>query len=794
MRWTLLPVAALVLFLPSLAVAQPDLAALQQSYRSVLDQQRRASQLVAQLDQDLQQAVGTITARASLDQRRKLVSLDTRDRELFALDLAINTGLQQVYTGANALGTPEAGELLVQAALTHWTVLVRRAAMQSFHTEVEGLVDDPDCAGDVIGDELLQRYFDALFDKTAAGPGRAITALTAIARQTACIGTQQSALLASNLVTSYDALMRFLRLNGLYDVGPFVAQAAAQPLLLFFDVEKHRGPRSPLTRWFIENRLTLLNAIAAGRHAPLWHGLWLYDRRSGHMLGYRPTATPRDENDVDLARFYGSLANRQNLGDFSCGLSEMVERGADALGYFCAGSLCKAQQTATAGERGRPADGQPGGRGRSPLSEEFGTTMCRRPGAGGGAGDGGAGRGGSICGQGLALGGSTRAASTVRCLSQQVVRPGTEGFRCLAEATGLCSNPVDRLTKDLQDSLFAGVKPGSKCEIGQGKGPVTDDELPPLPQPKKPDLEDLRGRQIAAEDALIKAMKDVSDLKRDLKDEQAKDKASRDADKVKQLKDSIKKAQEEQKEADRKAVAAKAAADAAAAKAKKEEEAAKKKKAEEEKKKKAEEEKKKNEAKKKPGGKGTPACPPGTPDCGDNSCTAMADQMGRAMACAARALNPAERDPMRTSSGGCNPTVCDPVDPTGSGPATARCLATMAPETAVVTDRQCWAVDCARQHAATTQGCCGRTVAPGREAGVGSPGAAMCASILCSEDSVPTAGPFGCECRQRGGTPTGGFTPRPPGSFDLSRPSAFLDTNTRSRGETGLRPGGPPEP
>ena len=618
--------------------------------------------------------------------------------------------------------------------------------------------------------------------------------MTAIARQTACIGTQQSALLASNLVTSYDALMRFLRLNGLYDVGPFVAQAAAQPLLLFFDVEKHRGPRSPLTRWFIENRLTLLNAIAAGRHAPLWHGLWLYDRRSGHMLGYRPTATPRDENDVDLARFYGSLANRQNLGDFSCGLSEMVERGADALGYFCAGSLCKAQQTATAGERGRPADGQPGGRGRSPLSEEFGTTMCRRPGAGGGAGDGGAGRGGSICGQGLALGGSTRAASTVRCLSQQVVRPGTEGFRCLAEATGLCSNPVDRLTKDLQDSLFAGVKPGSKCEIGQGKGPVTDDELPPLPQPKKPDLEDLRGRQIAAEDALIKAMKDVSDLKRDLKDEQAKDKASRDADKVKQLKDSIKKAQEEQKEADRKAVAAKAAADAAAAKAKKEEEAAKKKKAEEEKKKKAEEEKKKNEAKKKPGGKGTPACPPGTPDCGDNSCTAMADQMGRAMACAARALNPAERDPMRTSSGGCNPTVSDPVDPTGSGPATARCLATMAPETAVVTDRQCWAVDCARQHAATTQGCCGRTVAPGREAGVGSPGAAMCASILCSEDSVPTAGPFGCECRQRGGTPTGGFTPRPPGSFDLSRPSAFLDTNTRSRGETGLRPGGPPEP
>jgi hypothetical protein len=773
MRWTLLPFAALVLFVPSLAVAQPDLATLQQSYGTVLDQQRRASQLVVQLDQDLQQAVGTITARARGDQLRKLVSLSTRDQELFALDLAINTGLQQVYTGANALGTPEAGELLVQAALTHWTVLVRRAAMQSFHTEVEGLVDDPDCAGDVIGDELLQRYFDALFDKTAAGPARAITALTAIARQTACLGTQQSALLASNLVTSYDALMRFLRLNGLYDVGPFVAQAAAQPLLLFFDVEKHRGSRSPLTRWFIENRLTLLNAIAAGRHAALWHGLWLYDPRSGRLLGYRPTATPRDENDVDLARFYGSLASRQNLGDFSCSLSEMVERGADALGYFCAGSLCKTQQAGAAGERGRLAGGQPGG-GRSPLSEEFETTMCRRPGAGGGAGDGGTGRGGSICGQGLALGGSTLAASTVRCLSQQVVQPGTQGFRCLAEATGLCSNPVDRLAKDLQDSLFAGVKPGSKCEIGKGKSHI--DELPPLPQPDAVAEADKSIK--AAERKAEKLDKDMEKLEKDIKTlnkEIAKAIAKRAADSA--LLDEKEAAKKQAEEAKKQAEADK----------KKAEEA--KKNAEDEKK------EKKREAKKNPGGKGTPACPPGTPDCGDNSCTAMADQMGRAMACAARTLNPGERDPLRTSVGGCNPTVCDPVDPTGPGPATARCLATMAPDTTVATDRQCWAVDCARQRTPTTQGCCGRTAGPaGRETGIGAPGASMCASTRCSDDSVPTAGPFGCECRERGGTPTGGFTPRPPGSFDLSRPSAFLDTNKRSRGETGLRPDGRPEP
>jgi hypothetical protein len=47
MRWTLFPFAILVLFVPSLAAAQPDLATLQQSYRTVLDQERQASQLGA---------------------------------------------------------------------------------------------------------------------------------------------------------------------------------------------------------------------------------------------------------------------------------------------------------------------------------------------------------------------------------------------------------------------------------------------------------------------------------------------------------------------------------------------------------------------------------------------------------------------------------------------------------------------------------------------------------------------------------------------------------------------------
>ena len=54
-------------------------------------------------------------------------------------------------------------------------------------------------------------------------------------------------------------------------------------------------------------------------------------------MGYRPTTRPQDENDVDLAGFYGSIATRHNLGDYSCSFNEMIERGHSTAGYFCAG-------------------------------------------------------------------------------------------------------------------------------------------------------------------------------------------------------------------------------------------------------------------------------------------------------------------------------------------------------------------------------------------------------------------------------------------------------------------------
>src|SRR5262249_32632961 len=145
--------------------------------------------------------------------------------------------------------------------------------MQSFHTRVGGLEDDPDCAGDIVGDQLLEHYFDSLFDRDSANRAPAIKALIDLARQSACLGEQQSSLLSSLLVHSYAELESFLRLNGLDRALPYVSQATAQPLLFFYDVEKYRGSSFPLARWFEDHREALLEGTKSRRNPIFWHGL-----------------------------------------------------------------------------------------------------------------------------------------------------------------------------------------------------------------------------------------------------------------------------------------------------------------------------------------------------------------------------------------------------------------------------------------------------------------------------------------------------------------------------------------
>jgi hypothetical protein len=383
-----------------------------------------------------------------------------REQELFELDREINRRFQRLYSSAVQ---SEGQQTLVQLALLHWTTLLRRRGMVGLHTAVEGLVHDPECAGDLIGDGLLQRYFDALLDhESSQGQQEAVQALVLIARQTACLGAQQSALLASDLYWSYRELRSFLRTHGLERLIPALAQAASSPLLLFYDVEKWRGTDGPLARWFAEQQEALAQGIVTERHPAFWHGLWLYDRRSGHLLGYRVTAAPIDENDVDLEALFASIVDPINLGRGDCSFAEMIQRGTSILGYVCAGQACaeqasQSQPAGTAGTTLITLDTRLGlGRGGvldSPALEILCNAASPREGGGGG------------CGQADLGGGWSREADMVRCVSQRALQPGEAQMRCVAEATGRCANPLDSATKMITDALMGGVKVGTFCQL-----------------------------------------------------------------------------------------------------------------------------------------------------------------------------------------------------------------------------------------------------------------------------------------------------------------------------------------
>jgi hypothetical protein len=339
---------------------------LDELYVGVAEAQSKGAELTLELDRK------KIAAPRLAPERRRgrKGGWEKLEAELMRSDESLGRELQRLYKAAAEIEPPAADRMLVRAALLHWTLLLRQRAMEGFHTAVAGLDDDPECAGDLIGDDLMLRYFDALFRdpkdlqqelqaERATTQYEAVTALVEIARQSACLGAQQSALLASHLYHSFVALVGFLRLNRLERIVPYVVQAAAQPMLLFYDVEKYRGPYSPLARWFAEYQATLAAGVDTRRIPAAWHGLWLYDWRSGHLLGYRITDDPRDENDVDGQLFFESIARRENLGRFDCSFSEMVERGPGRGGYFCAGSSCGDDERPPTGREHRGAEGRP---------------------------------------------------------------------------------------------------------------------------------------------------------------------------------------------------------------------------------------------------------------------------------------------------------------------------------------------------------------------------------------------------------------------------------------------------
>jgi hypothetical protein len=215
-----------------------------------------------------------------------------------------------------------------------------------------------------------------------------------------------------------------------------------------------------------------ISGAETGRAPQTWQRLWLYDRRSGYLFGYR-TGKDTDENSVDLAAFFASLVSPNSIGRGDCAFTDMVERGLRGNRYACMGAICAEQGepgSATIHSTHRDVIGFATSRDVSKLPSGAAATCGESPGTcGGGDGCGGGG--------GVGMPGRNWAAQAVACVSEQVVTPYEESFRCFSEATGRCSDPVGKATKRLTEALYSGIRFGNRCglvQTGGGGGFDTD--------------------------------------------------------------------------------------------------------------------------------------------------------------------------------------------------------------------------------------------------------------------------------------------------------------------------------
>jgi uncharacterized membrane protein YphA (DoxX/SURF4 family) len=708
-----------------------------------LNLEQSAVEILVGLEQTL--ARDETDAEGVLQRAEEVIS---GEQELLAIDDRLNRSLADAYAAAGPDGSAETDADLVEVALLHWIVLLRRRTMASLHTEVDGLSELPDCRGDVVADQMLLRYFQALADRRNEGEADqgqavqnqvgAVRALADLARQSACLSERQSAWLASDLYWSYEELRGFLRLNGLERLVPYVAQAGAAPLLLFYDVEKYRGITSPLGRWFVENREWLQQGVLTRRLPLLADGLWLYDRRTGHLIGYRPVGRTADENDVELAVFLDSIVSPSNLGRRDCSFAEMIERGPSAHGYLCVGSVCNEPvEQSIAGLLGRAGRiwsrfGAAGSRG-DVAGVQVQESLCGSSGAGGGDGDGG--RGGP-CDGGVTGLGRGWAADVVRCVSEQVVRPGTDAIRCIAEATGLCANPVETATKRLQETMFGGIRTGRRCQISEGGKTKEQHAYEDLLKADK----EAQERERAAVDKAVQEYKAKVDEIEKQYQKNYKDNNEMYGNDPDVLEGQNKAADDLRRE---KLDKAEAERDKKIKEAN-EQEAKDKEKAREE-----------YEQKTKEGQSGR--CPPDTPDCGGDDCSAMSAAAAATMACWKQAVDERELSEFHNQGGWTDPSpLDDPVDPSWT-----RCIAGF--DSVDPVQRQCWLVDCGPTMATQVRGTmCG--CGPRAEGDPSDRLSGMCGAIDCP-DGTPVIQNGRCSCAPADGGFGGSI---PPGPFVLT--------------------------
>jgi hypothetical protein len=347
------------------------------------------------------------------------------ERALAETDTAFARELRAGYL--TPIATAAGHERITRTAVLHWAHLVRQHLRTPLHTAVPAFADDAQCTGSVIGDAVFVDYADAVGDpRHEQRVETVVEALRDLARHIACLGQAQTEQLATQMAIAFDDVRLTLVANGLDSAIPYVAQAISVPMLLVHEVERQHGDDAPLAHWFRDHEAVLVEGAVTRHHPASWHGLWLYDRMTGRLRGFRTTDKVIDENEIDLVSFFHTLAE-PTREDSRCSFAEMVQRGASGGRYHCNGRLCRDSHDPT----------------------------CLTPGAGDSAPEKGSGV------ELPALSTSTE----IDCISSQAASPSQQQMTCIVEATGLLASPRSMLTKNMQSATLAGIKGGGACTL-----------------------------------------------------------------------------------------------------------------------------------------------------------------------------------------------------------------------------------------------------------------------------------------------------------------------------------------
>lgn len=214
-------------------------------------------------------------------------------------------------------------------AMLDYQVELRRFLGPEFHTRVDGLAEDPGCAGDIVQDRLVWRYGVAAQAINASVVDHPVQAhLNRWAHQVVCLSDAQLSKLDYAMDVAFEHVagrMRYRRLDRL--IAPLVRLLAPLEILVL-DVRKHRGHASRSWHWFERYRAELRSAVAASG----WVGgdVLLWNRRLGVLVGFGPCAAATPECVV-IDTLLDSLADPRGLGLGQCGLAAMVSQGPQVL-------------------------------------------------------------------------------------------------------------------------------------------------------------------------------------------------------------------------------------------------------------------------------------------------------------------------------------------------------------------------------------------------------------------------------------------------------------------------------